>query len=127
VARGVFLHRTDSIYDDRPRSISIPEAISEPRIPLRGEEPRHFPGIIVRSVALSACAMAEDRDPFEPAPPPRPSTLPEGLRARLRALGPELAGLAAALTRHVRQEQARFERRRQRRRDRSSREGRDSA
>jgi hypothetical protein len=65
--------------------------------------------------------MSIDRDEFEPpAPPsaPRPA-LPLGLRARMRALSLDLASLAAALTRHVRQEEARFARRRQRRRERN--------
>jgi hypothetical protein len=72
--------------------------------------------------------MTEDRDEFEPGTSTaRLPTLPEGLRARLRALGIDLASLAASLTRHVRQEEARFDRRRQRRRERSRppREGRN--
>ena len=64
--------------------------------------------------------MTVDRDPFEPAPPPAPtSTLPAGLRTRLQALTLDMRSLAAALARHVRQEEARFDRRRQRRRERS--------
>lgn len=71
--------------------------------------------------------MTEDRDEFDPgSSPARPSTLPEGLRTRMRGLGLDLASLAASLTRYVRQEEARFDRRRQRRRAESHarREGR---
>ena len=63
--------------------------------------------------------MRLDRDEFEPAAAPAPpSTLPPALRARLRALGLDLASLAAALALHARQEDARSARRRRRRRER---------
>lgn len=69
--------------------------------------------------------MTIDRDEYEPAPlPPLPSTLPPGLRARLTAVGRDLAGLAASLSRHVDQEEARLDRRRQRREEsRSTQKG----